>query len=84
MIRSINMQHAVNIDDTLLQQALKLSGLSQEQTLEEALKLFIKTTSQKNLWLQQAMKDEQLQQAAQEYVKEQWIQCRPEDIDKLL
>ncbi|MCP4700047.1 MAG: type II toxin-antitoxin system VapB family antitoxin [Gammaproteobacteria bacterium] len=74
---------AINIDDGLLQKAVQLTGLRQEQALETALKLLI-NTAQTRLWQQQAMNDPQLLQAAQEFLSRQWTECNPADLDKLL
>ncbi|WP_353573165.1 hypothetical protein [Candidatus Albibeggiatoa sp. nov. BB20] len=78
------MQQAIKVDSTLLQEAIYITGLHQEQALEAALKLLIQTTSQKHLWQQQAMQDEQLHQAGQQFNQKQWKQCQPSEIDNLL
>jgi uncharacterized protein YbdZ (MbtH family) len=60
-----------------------LTGLRQEQALETALKLLIHA-AQTRLWQQQALADPQLLQAARDFLAQQWTECTPADLDKLL
>jgi hypothetical protein len=71
------------IDNGLMQTAMQLTGLRQEQTLEMALKLLI-NAAQTDLWQRQAANDPQLLQAAREFLNQQWRECKPADLDRLL
>jgi hypothetical protein len=74
---------AISVDDELLQVAVQLTGLQQEQALETALKLLI-SVAQTRRWQQESMDDPQLILAAQEFLKQQWVQCSVADLDQLL
>jgi hypothetical protein len=74
---------AISVDDELLQVAVQLTGLQQEQALETALKLLI-SVAQTRRWQQESMDDPQLILAAQEFLKQQWVQCSIADLDQLL
>ncbi len=74
---------SVLIDEDLLAEAIKLTGLSPNQVLEGGLKLLIQTV-QSGLWQQQAAMDHQLIQAMLEFNHKQWIECSPANLDKLL
>lgn len=74
---------AISVDDELLQVAVQLTGLQQEQALETALKLLI-SVAQTRRWQQELMDDPQLILAAQEFLKQRWVQCSVADLDQLL